>query len=128
MAYTHSMNNLNSTTGMGVLAIQICSVLFWQTFRLPIPYLIDGADTREFLLRTQSRVTAAYYNFKTLLLFFSKSTLLKNSFWNPIRVFNSLDPDIVGPVLGPSCLQRVPAEDISRQRVKSYFIFLSRDI
>ena len=30
---------------------------------------------------------------------------------------NSLDPDYVGPDLGPSCLQRLPAEDtINRQR------------
>ena len=37
---------------------------------------------------------------------------------------NSLDPDQarrnVGPGLGPDCLQRLPADDTSRQRVKRY--------
>ena len=37
---------------------------------------------------------------------------------------NSLDPDqarrYVGPGLGPDCLQRLPADDTSRQRVKRY--------
>ena len=53
--------------------------------------------------------------------FFSKSTLSKNSFRNTIRVSNSLDPDqarhLVGPDLGPNCLQRLSAVDTSRQRV-----------
>ena len=52
--------------------------------------------------------------------FFSKSTFSKNSFWNTIRVSNSLDPDqarhFVGPGLGPNCLQSLSADDISRQR------------
>ena len=48
--------------------------------------------------------------------FFSKLT---NSFRNTIRVSNSLDPDqarqfvgpeIVGPDLGPNCLQRISAD------------------
>ena len=38
---------------------------------------------------------------------FSKSSFLKNSFRNTIRVSNSLDPDqarhTVGPDLGPNC-------------------------
>ena len=45
----------------------------------------------------------------------SKSTFMKNSFRNTIRVSNSLDPDqarhIVGPDLGPNCLQRLLADD-----------------
>ena len=52
--------------------------------------------------------------------FFSKSTFLKNSFRNTIRVSNSLDPDqgrhFVGPDLGPNCLQSLSADDTSRQR------------
>ena len=40
-----------------------------------------------------------------------------------IRGSNSLDPDhaqhFVGPDLGPNCLQRLSADDISRQRVKN---------
>ena len=54
--------------------------------------------------------------------FFSKSTFLKNSFGNTIRVSNSLDPDqaphFVGPGLGPNCLQSLSADDTRRQRVK----------
>ena len=50
--------------------------------------------------------------------FFFKSTFLKNSFRNTIRVSNSLDPDqvpcFVGPDLGPNCLQRLSADDTSR--------------
>ena len=38
-------------------------------------------------------------------------------------VSNSLDPDqarqFVGPELGPNCLQKLSAEDISRQRVNT---------
>ena len=37
---------------------------------------------------------------------------------------NSLDPDkarhFVGPHLGPTCLQRLPADGTRRQRVKLY--------
>ena len=47
-------------------------------------------------------------------LFFSKSPFSKNYFRNTIRVSNSLDPDqvrhLVGPDLGPNCLQRVKAD------------------
>ena len=47
---------------------------------------------------------------------------LKNSFRNTIEVSNSLDPDqapsFVWPDLGPNCLQRLSADDISRQIVK----------
>ena len=52
-----------------------------------------------------------------LLTFFSKLTFSKASFRNTIRVSNSLDPDqdqhIVGPDLGPNCLQRLSADDKS---------------
>ena len=41
---------------------------------------------------------------------------------NSIRASNRLDPDqarhFVGPDLGPICLQRLSADDTSRQRVK----------
>ena len=53
--------------------------------------------------------------------FFSKTTFSKNYFRNTIRVSNSLDPDqarqYVGPDLGPNCLQRLSADDNSRQNV-----------
>ena len=52
--------------------------------------------------------------FFVICWFFSKSTFLKNSFRNTIRVSNSLDPDqarhFVGPDLGPNCLQKLSAE------------------
>ena len=50
-----------------------------------------------------------------------KSTFLKNYFRNSVRVSDILDPDqarhIVGPNLGPNCLQRLSAEDTSRQSI-----------
>ena len=49
--------------------------------------------------------------------FFSKSTFSKNYFRNTIRVSNSLDPD-----QGSNCLQRLSADETSRQRVHSYSI------
>ena len=53
--------------------------------------------------------------------FFSKLAFSKISFRNTIRVSNSLDPDqvrrFVGPDLGLNCLQRLTADDISRQIV-----------
>ena len=53
---------------------------------------------------------------------FSLSTSSKNSFMNTIGISNSLDPDqarrFVEPDPGPNCLQRLSADDTSRQRVK----------
>ena len=58
--------------------------------------------------------------------FLTKSTFSKNSFRNTISVSNSLDPDqaqhSVGPDLGPNCLQKLSADDTSRQRVKFFSI------
>ena len=49
---------------------------------------------------------------------FSKSTFSKNSFRSTIIVSNGLDPDqdrhVVGPDLGPNCLQRLTTDDKSR--------------
>ena len=46
-----------------------------------------------------------------------------NNFRNTIRVSNSLDREkarhFVGPDLGPNCLQRLSADDSSRERVYS---------
>ena len=65
------------------------------------------------------------------LCFFKINFFQKNSFRNTIRVSNSSDPDqarhFVGPDLDPNCLQRLSAEDASRQRVntpESYGIHL----
>ena len=53
---------------------------------------------------------------------FKKIIVSNYSFRNTIRVSNSLEPDqarhFVGPDLGPNCLQRLSADDTSRQRVK----------
>ena len=51
--------------------------------------------------------------FFVVCVFFSKSTFLKNSLRNTIRVSNSSDPDD-----SPNCLQRLSADDTRRQRVK----------
>ena len=54
---------------------------------------------------------------------FSKSTFSKKYFKNTIRVSNSFDPDQarrkVGPDLGQNCLQSLPADETSRQRVNA---------
>ena len=53
--------------------------------------------------------------------FFSKSTFSKKSFRNTIKVSNSLDPDqarsFVRLDLGRNCLQRLSADDASKQRL-----------
>ena len=55
------------------------------------------------------------------MFLYSKSTVLKNSIKNAIRVSISLDPDqarhFVGPDLGQNFLQRLSADGISRQGV-----------
>ena len=69
-----------------------------------------------------------FNNYFAVHWFVSNSIFSKNSFWNTIRVSNSLDPDqarhFVGPDLGPYCLQRL-SETIkftaSRQRVNRFF-------
>ena len=59
-------------------------------------------------------------HFCRLLILF-KINFFAKSFKYTIRVFNSLDPDqarlFVGPDLGPNCLQRLSADDTSRQSV-----------
>ena len=57
------------------------------------------------------------------MLIFQNQFFLKNSFRNTSRMPNSLDPDqarrFVGPDLGPNCLQRLSADNTSRQRVNT---------
>ena len=66
------------------------------------------------------------------LLIFLKYTFWKNSFRNNIRVSKSLDSDqarlYVGPDLGPNCLQKLSADDTSRQRVKVLSFFVGPDL
>ena len=65
---------------------------------------------------------------------FFKINFSKKSFRNTFRVSNSLEPDqaghSVGPDLVPNCLQRLSADDKSKQRVKSkeflWYFFASR--
>ena len=56
--------------------------------------------------------------------FFQNQPFRKKFFRNTIKVSTILDPDqvrhSVGPDLGPNCLQRLSADDTSRQRVNSY--------
>ena len=60
-----------------------------------------------------------------LLIFFQNQLFSKNSIRNTIRVANSLDQDQagqnVGPDLDPNCLQKLSADNTSRQRVNGLF-------
>ena len=62
---------------------------------------------------------------RLLIFFLKKSTLSKKSFNNAIRISNSFDPDkarhFVGPDLDQNCLQRLSADDTSRQRIKAHW-------
>ena len=60
-------------------------------------------------------------NFSALLSsadFFSESIFSKNSFTNTGLMSSRLDPDqarrVLGPDLGPNCLQKLSADDIRR--------------
>ena len=59
-----------------------------------------------------------FHDFCLLLIIYLESTFLKNCFQNLIRVTNILNPDQaqqkVRPDLGPNCLQRLFADDKSR--------------
>ena len=67
--------------------------------------------------------------FRRLLVFPLNS---KHSYRMSTRVVNRLDPDqarrFVRPDLDPTCLQRLSADDTSRQRgelkIKSYYLFI----
>ena len=56
--------------------------------------------------------------FCRLQIFLFKSTFLKNSNWNIIKVSNSLDPDqirrFVRSDTSPNCLKKLSADDTSR--------------
>ena len=64
--------------------------------------------------------------------FLSKLTFTKNSFVNPIRVLNSLEPDqdqrYIGPDLVPNCMQRLSAGvkyRTGKERFKILVLFAS---
>ena len=69
--------------------------------------------------------------FCRLLIFFSQN-ITKNTSRNTIRVATSLDPGQArrfgGPDLGPKCLQRLSADDTSRQSVNKEFRSESNDL
>ena len=60
-----------------------------------------------------------YYSFNAfcrLLIFFKISVFPKHSYRNTIRL-SPVSPHFVGLDLGPNCLQRLSADDTTRQRV-----------
>ena len=65
--------------------------------------------------------------FYRLLMFFSKSTFLKKTFRNIIRVSNSLDPDqarqFVVSYLGPNCLQKVLSKLVGKEKHSQLLAF-----
>ena len=67
--------------------------------------------------------TVCFYKAFVVYGYIAKSTFSKTFFRNIIRVSNSLNPDqarhFVGPDLGPICLQRLSADDISKQKVNA---------
>ena len=67
--------------------------------------------------------TVCFYKASVVCGFIAKSTFLKSSLRNTIRISNSLDPcqarRFVGPYLGPICLQRLSADDISKQKINA---------
>ena len=81
-----------------------------------------------FMVEQHYRVTLCYIKtrcplgnfscFCRLLIFSSKSTVLKSSFRDTIRMSNSLDTDqarhFVGPDLAPNCLKKISADDTKK--------------
>ena len=69
-------------------------------------------------LRVNACMLGTVHDFCLLL----KMNFVKNSFRNSNRVSNNLNPNQarqkVGPDLDPNCLQRLSADNTSRQRVK----------
>ena len=90
--------------------------------------VFERARSRYWLLRLlqntiNSLPMVIFSCFFIVCRFFSKPTFLKNSFRNTIRVTNSLDPDqarhLLGPDLGPNCLQRLSASDTCSQTINN---------
>ena len=84
-----------------------------QLFRKILSGMLSESQTIWIQIRPDVLLHAGkfFMLFCRLLFFFFKSTFLKDSFRNVIRVSNSLDPDqarhYVGPGLVPDCLQRL---------------------
>ena len=66
-----------------------------------------------------------------LLIFFSKSTLLKNFFQEYRQSVNSLDPDhnqhLIRTDLGPNYLQMLSKDNTDMQSVTIYLLLMSAD-
>ena len=82
-------------------------------------------------LKRSDKLFAYYYwvilhTFLLSAYFFFKINFFEKKFRNTIRVSNSLEPDqarhFVGPDLDPNCLQKLSANDTSRQRVYEFGI------
>ena len=105
---------------MGVCALIMSNMvnsLITRTF--PLKFCISPISSIK-LYQIQHELTlcllSKFHAFCLLIcLFFSKSTFSKNSFWNTIRVSNSLDPEMaqhfVEPDLGPNSLQMLSADN-----------------
>ena len=69
----------------------------------------DQANSLSGLIWVQTVCKSCQQIFLPSADFFQNQFVLKNSFWNTIRVSNVLDSDhalqFVGPDLGPNCLQ-----------------------
>ena len=127
---------------IGTFFIWTCSITFWLYFLLWNSLSLFQRRENPLLLMHRTIIDFFYFlifdliiNLLVILLgncacflssadfFFQNQLLNKNAFRNIIRVSNSLDPDqarrFVGPDLGPNCLQRLSADDISRLSVKN---------
>ena len=106
-----------STKNLQILNASLkCSTLdMWLRSNFDNIELIQGSLNLVLLLLYSLHTGKFFANFFCRLLNFSKSTFLKNSFGNTIRVSNTLDPDqarhSVGPDLGTNYLQRFSADD-----------------
>ena len=71
-------------------------------------------------LKTDYMYTMKMYVYHEIIFYMSIFIFFKISFRNTLRVSNSLDPDqarhFVGTGLDPNCLQKLSADDTSRQR------------
>ena len=96
-------------------------------FSVMVKICLDLDEARHLLLQPNKNIGTYISTFCPLgnfscffdvCWFFSNQFFSKNSFRNIIRVSTRLDPDqawhFVRPDLGPSCLQRVWADDTSR--------------
>ena len=101
----------------------------WPLMKLPSPMVavsntqVAPCPHRESKYSSFNSLHAVNYScFLSSTDFFQNQLFRKNCFRNAIRVSNGLDQDqtrhFVGPDLGPNCLQRLSADDTSRQRVK----------